>query len=100
MSSIYASYVLTALLALALATSSLMNSLLLGLLAALSVGLQLPLLIGVIIAKTRTSLPPETGHFSMFPDPEPLANISWARALSGFLATGVLVAVALLRGGG
>src|SRR5262245_33564269 len=95
MSSVYASYFLTAIFVLALAALRFNDSLLLSLAAGLSAGLQLPLLLGVVISKTRAALPPPTGIFGV-PNPTTLADISWTRALAGFAVTGMIIVALLL----
>jgi hypothetical protein len=51
----------------------------------LAVGLQLPLLIGVALAKFRGSLPPAVGHARMFPNPRHLDGVGWLQAFGPFL---------------
>jgi len=96
MSSVYASYVLTAIFGLALTALSYTDSLLLSLAAGLAAGLQLPLLVGVVISKTRAALVPPTGLFGVR-SPPTLGDISWARALIGFVVTGLIVLALLLK---
>jgi len=101
-SSVYASYILAATLAIALILGGLWDALAIPCWAAaiLSLGLQIPLLIGVLIGKIRTSLPPPTGHFKMFEEPEGLANVGWLRALAGFATSAVVLIAWFLANGG
>ena len=59
----------------------------------LAVGFQIPLLVGIVLAKFRTSLPPAVGHARMFPNPEPFAEIGWLRALGGFITSALVIVV-------
>lgn len=61
-------------------------------LAMLAFLLQLRLQVGIVLAKLRATLPPPVGHAEMFPEPQPLKNISWLRACGGFLASIALIA--------
>jgi hypothetical protein len=56
-------------------------------LALLATGFQIPLVIGIALAKFRTALPQPVGHARMYPDPEPLKAVGWLRAFGGFLAS-------------
>ena len=62
-------------------------------LALLAVGFQIPLVVGIALAKVRTALPQPVGHARMYPDEEPLKDVSWLRACGGFLTS--LVAIGL-----
>lgn len=101
-SSVYASYVLAGTLTVAVLLLRLSDALVIPCVfaALLSVGLQIPLLIGVVIGKTRASLPPPTGHFKMFRDPEGLAEVGWLRALAGFAVSAIVLAIWFLISGG
>jgi hypothetical protein len=96
MSSVYASYVLTAIFGLALVGAGYAGSRLLSLAAGISAVLQVPLLIGVVISKTRASIPPPTGLFGTI-SPKTLADASWARALIGFVVTGLVLLALLVK---
>jgi hypothetical protein len=60
-------------------------------------GFQIPLLIGIALAKLRASLPSTVGHAKMFPDPEPLKHIGWLRAFGGFMTSLVVIAAYALH---
>jgi len=63
------------------------------LLAMVALGLQLPLLLGILIAKARALLPPPVGHAAMFPYSEPLASVGWLRAFGGGLLSLLVLVV-------
>ena len=92
-SSVHASYVLACILAIGLLLSSLTGFWPWFTVGILAVGFQIPLLIGIVIAKFRTSLPTAVGHAKMFPNPEPYEQIGWLKALGGFLTSAAVIAV-------
>ena len=84
-SSIYAGYVFAGILAVALVLARLTNAWEWFVVAMLAVGFQLPLLIGVALAKFRGFLPPAVGHARMLPTPTPLDDVGWLQAFGPFL---------------
>ena len=61
-------------------------------LAMLAAAFQIPLLIGIALAKLRATLPQPVGHARMFPSPEPLKSVGWLRAFGGFVTSLALFA--------
>jgi hypothetical protein len=55
--------------------------------ALLAVGFQIPLVVGIALAKFRAALPQPVGHARMFPDPQPLKDVGWLPAFGGFVAS-------------
>jgi hypothetical protein len=100
-SSVYASYAFAGVTALGLLLGQATDLWPLFTLGILGVACQLPLLIGVVLAKIRTSLAPSVGHAKMFPQPEPLEEIGWLKAFRGFITTAIVVMAFYLyeRGG-
>ena len=92
-SSIYASYVFAAVLSGAFLFSRLIDFWPLFVFGLLAVGFQFPLLIGIALAKFRTSLPSPVGHAKMFPQPEPFAEIGWLKAFGGFITSAAVILV-------
>jgi hypothetical protein len=92
-SSIYASYAFAGILASSLLLARLTNFWPWFTLGMLSIGFQIPLLIGIGLAKFRTSLPETAGHAKMFPHPEPFKDIGWLRAFGGFMTSAAIVAL-------
>jgi hypothetical protein len=84
-SSIYAGYVLAGILAVALVFARLTDFWQWFIVAILAVGLQLPLLIIVALAKFRGILPPAGAHARMFRIPGPLDGVGWVQAFGPFL---------------
>ena len=56
-------------------------------LALLALGFQIPLVVGIALAKFRAALPQPVGHARMYPDPEPLKDVSSLRAFGGILVS-------------
>jgi hypothetical protein len=92
-SSVYASYAFASVLFGSLVLARLFHFWPWFILAMLAVGFQIPLLLGIVWAKVRSSLPPPVGPAQMFPNPEPFAAIGWLKALSGFVISAVTIAV-------
>ena len=92
-SSVYACYAFATVVGLGLLLAHLTNFWLWFTVALLAVAFQIPLVIGIALAKFRGSLPQPVGHARMFPDPEPLKDVGWVRAFGGFLSS--LIAVGL-----
>lgn len=65
-------------------------------LAMLAVAFQIPLLIGIALAKFRAPLPPPVGHAKMFPNPEPFKEIGWLSAFGGFMTSAIMIAAYVL----
>ena len=91
-SSVYASYSFAGVLAGSLVLASLFDFWPWFTLGMVAVGLQIPLLIGIVLAKFRASLPAPVGHAQMFPNPEPFSEIGWPRALGGFMTSATVIA--------
>lgn len=92
-SSVYASYAFAGILAGSFLLAHLFHFWPWFTLGMIAVGFQVPLLIGITLAKFRASLPAPTGQAGMFPNPEPFAEIGWLRALGGFLTSAVVISV-------
>jgi hypothetical protein len=90
-SSVYASYAFAAILAGSLVLARLSSFWPWFTVGLIAVGLQIPLLIGIALAKARASSPPPVGRAKMFPNPEPFAEIGWLRASGGFLTSAALI---------
>ena len=90
-SSIYAGYVFAGILAVALVLARLTDFWEWFIVAMLAVGLQIPLLIGVALAKFRGFLRPAVGHARMFPNPRPLDEVGWLRAFGPFLLSAMVL---------
>ena len=90
-SSVHASYVFAGILAGGLLLGRLTNFWPLFAFGMLAVGFQIPLFIGIALAKFRTLLPPTVGHAKMFPNPEPFKEISWLRAFGGFMTSAIVI---------
>jgi hypothetical protein len=84
-SSIYAGYVFAGILAVALVLARLTDFWEWFIVAMLAVGFQLPLLIGVALAKFRRFLPPAVGHARMFQNPRSFDEVGWLQAFGPFL---------------
>ena len=91
LSSVYASYALAGVLAGGLLLGRLTNFWPWFVLGMLAIGFQIPLLIGIALAKFRSSLPPPVGHAKMFPNPEPFKEIGWLKAFGGFMTSAVVI---------
>ena len=59
----------------------------------MAAGFQIPLAIGIALAKLRAALPQPVGHARMYPDPQPLKEVGWLRAFGGCLAS--IIAIGL-----
>jgi hypothetical protein len=95
-SSIYASHALAGMLAASVVLARVFDFWPWFVLGMIAVGLQIPLLADIVLAKVRSSLPPPAGHAQMFSGPEPFAEIGWPKALGGFVSSAaVLLAYAL-----
>ena len=84
-SSVWASYV-CALVQCALMSAAFLNhnwTVELWLLAMAAFGLQLPLLLGILIAKVRAMPPHPVGNAAMYRGRESLASVGWFRAFGG-----------------
>ena len=84
-SSIYAGYVFAGILVVALVLARLTDYWEWFIVAMLAVGFQLPLLIGVALAKFRRFLPSAVGHARMFQNPRPFDEVGWLQAFGPFL---------------
>lgn len=84
-SSIYAGYVFAGILGVALVLARVTDSWEWFIVAMLAVAFQLPLLIGVALAKFRGFLPTALGHARMLPNPRPLDEVGWLQAFGPFL---------------
>src|SRR5262245_58274772 len=87
MSSVYACYWLAGIVGLSLLLAHLTDFWPWFTVALLAVGFQIPLVIGIALAKFRAALPEPVGHARMFPDPEPLKDVGLLRAFGGFAAS-------------
>ena len=92
-SSIYASYAFAGMLAVGLLLGRLTGFWPLFAFGMMAIGFQIPLFIGIVLAKLRTSLPPPVGHAAMFRRPEPFAEIGWLRAFGGFITSAAVLCV-------
>ena len=90
-SSVYASYAFAAVAAAGLLLGCLTDWWEFFTLGLLAVGFQIPLLVGIALAKFRASLPPKVGHARMFPSPEPFEEIGWFKAFGGLIASGIVI---------
>ena len=91
-SSVHASYAFAGVVGVALLLAHLTNFWPWFTLAMLAAAFQIPLLIGIALAKFRGSLPTPVGHAKMFPDQEPFNEIGWLRAFGGFITSLVVIA--------
>ena len=91
-SSVYASYAFAGVLAASLMLANLFDFWPWFTLGMIAVGLQIPLLAGIALAKSRALLPPPTGQAQMLPNPEPFSEIGWLRALGGFMTSAIVIA--------
>ena len=91
-SSVYACYAFAGVVGLGLALAHVTDFWPWFSLALLAAGLQIPLVVGIALAKLRTALPQPVGHARMFPHPA-TQEVGWLQAFGGFVAS--LIAIGL-----